>query len=48
MPFDGKRMIVGGFDPIVEDTAAGTDGLCRRLPGSGAGRQQRRPTVNWP
>jgi len=26
MPFDGKRMIVGGFDPIVEDTAAGTTG----------------------
>lgn len=26
MPFDGKRMIIGGFDSIVDDHAAGTTG----------------------
>ena len=26
MPFDGKRMIIGGFDPIVDDRAGGAMG----------------------
>ena len=26
MPFDGKRMIIGGFESIVDDRAAGTTG----------------------
>ena len=38
MPFDGKRMIMGGFDAIVEEGAAGRR-LHRRLRCAGAGRQ---------
>ena len=26
MPFDGKRMIYGGFEPMVDETASGTTG----------------------
>ena len=35
MPFDGKRMIIGGFDSIVEEGAAGggyTDGFVVPVP----------------
>ena len=39
MPFDGQRMIFGGFAPIVEEEA-GRHGLCRRLRRRRAHRQQ--------
>ena len=31
MPFDGQRMIFGGFAPIVDEGAGGRHGLCRWL-----------------
>ena len=41
MPFDGKRMIMGGFDAIVEE-GCGRRQLHRRLRRPGARRQARR------
>ncbi len=40
MPFDGKRMIMGGFDAIVEE-GIGRRQLHRRLRRPGAARQAR-------
>ncbi len=41
MPFDGKRMIMGGFDAIVEEGSAGRR-LYRRFHRARARRQARR------
>lgn len=41
MPFDGKRLIFGGFSPIVETEIGHGYRLCRRLCGAGARRQPR-------
>ncbi len=45
MPFDGKRMIFGGFDALLDERAPGQDGrhgLCRRLRDPGAHGQEGR------
>ena len=47
MPFDGKRMIIGGFTPIVEERAERREGLYRRLRRAGARRARRRPIARW-
>ena len=47
MPFDGKRMIIGGFDAIVEE-GCGRRRLCRRLRRPGARRQSATPIASSP
>ena len=42
MPFDGQRLIFGGFSPIVETGSAKGAGLCRRVRRAGTCRQSRR------
>ena len=48
MPFDGQRMIFGGFEPIVDERADGALGLYRRLHPPRARRQASRPIATWP
>ena len=38
MPFDGKRMIFAGFEPILDEGKRGSSRLCRRLSHSGPRR----------
>ena len=47
MPFDGKRMIIGGFDAIVEEGSAARR-LHRRLRRAGAQRQEATLIARWP
>ena len=47
MPFDGQRMIFGGFDAIVDEKADGHDRLYRRLCPAGARTTSARPIARW-
>src|SRR6266702_4633465 len=51
MPFDGRRMIFGGFVPFVEETSEGTmgyaDGFVLPVPAANKGRV-RKPLIQLP